>query len=191
MRKISVFNRITPEGYFTGADDSYQDMFVMDAELDKDMMKDSGPVTYLFGRKTYDLMAAYWPNAVDDPKLSPAVQKMAKSLNEDEKIVFSRSMKTASWKNTKIIPGIEPSEIRKMKEGKGNDMLILGSGSIVSQLTQHGLIDEYMLVVGPVLLGRGRSLFQGVTSRVPLDLKEAKGYPSGNVLLRYSRKKQP
>ena len=188
MRRISVFNRITPEGYFTGANDSYQDMFVMDSELDKDMMKDQGPVTYLFGRKTYDLMSAYWPNAANDPKLSPSVQKMARSLNDDEKIVFSKSLKTASWKNTMIMPRIDPSEIRKMKEGRGNDMLILGSGSIVSQLTEHGLIDEYMLVVGPVLLGKGRPLFEGVRSRVPLELKEAKGYPSGNVLLRYARK---
>ena len=75
-----------------------------------------------------------------------------------------------------------------MKEGQGNDMLILGSGSIVSQLTRLGLIDEYMLVVSPVLLGKGKPLFDGVDATTQLELKETKGYPSGNVLLRYVRR---
>jgi len=187
MRCISVFNRVTPEGYFTDVDNNYQDMFVMDGELDKDMMVNPTSVTYLFGRKTYKLMAAFWPQAQEDPKLSPAQQKMARSLNDNSKVVFSRTLKDSSWKNTKIMPELDPTKIRKMKQEKGDDMLVLGSGSIVSQLTQHGLIDEYMLVVSPRLLGKGRPLFDGVTARTSLELKEAKGYPSGNVLLRYSR----
>ncbi len=186
MRRILVFNRVTPEGYFTGADSNYQEMVVMDEELDKDMMSDSSSVTYLFGRKTYDLMAAYWPRASDDPNLSSAIQKMAKTLNDDTKIVFSKTLKNPTWKNTQIIPDLDPNEIRKMKQEKGNDMLVLGSGSIVSQLTQHGLVDEYMLVVSPRLIGKGRPLFDGVTSKTSLELREAKGYPSGNVLLRYA-----
>ncbi|MDD1743845.1 MAG: dihydrofolate reductase family protein [Methanomassiliicoccales archaeon] len=187
MRRIRVFNRVTPEGYFTGADSDYRDMVVMDGELDKDMMADTSPVTYLFGRKTYELMAAFWPGASQDPKLSPAMQKMARTLNDDAKIVFSKTLKNPTWQNTRIIPNLDPNQIRKMKKEKGSDMLVLGSGSIVSQLTQHGLIDEYMLVVSPRLLGKGRPLFDGVTTKTSLELKEAKGYPSGNVLLRYGR----
>ena len=185
MRRILVFERITPEGYFTGADGNYEDMVVMDNELDKDMMTGTGAVTYLFGRKTYEMMAAYWPKAVGDPNLSPAIQKMARSLNDDEKIVFSSTLRSASWKNTHLLSRLDPEELRKIKEGEGNDMLVIGSGSIVSQLTKHGLIDEYMLVVSPVLLGKGRPLFDGVGSKVQLELKGSKGYSTGNVLLRY------
>jgi dihydrofolate reductase len=189
MRRILVFDRVTPEGYFTGPDSNYQDLVVMDAELDKDMMSGTSSVTYLFGRKTYELMAAYWPKAVDDPKLPLAIHKMAKSLNDDAKIVFSKTLKDPTWGNTRILPRLDPDEIREMKKERGTDMLVLGSGSIVSQLTQHGLIDEYMLVVGPMLIGEGRPLFEGVTAKTSLDLKEVKGYKSGNVLLRYVRKK--
>ncbi len=188
MRRILVFDRVTPEGYFTGPDSNYQDLVVMDPELDKDMMSGTSSVTYLFGRKTYELMAAYWPKAVDDPKLPPAIHKMAESLNDDVKIVFSKTLKDPTWENTRVLPRLDPDEIRKMKREKGNDMLVLGSGSIVSQLTQHGLIDEYMLVVGPMLIGRGRPLFEDVTAKTSLDLKEVKSYKSGNVLLRYVRR---
>ncbi len=188
MRRIIVFDRITPEGYFTGPDGDYKDMVVMDGDLDKDMMAGASSVTYLFGRRTYEMMAAYWPKALDDPNLAPAIRKMAISLNEDEKIVFSRTMKNAAWKNTRILPDLDPNKIMKMKKDKGNDMLVLGSGSIVSQLTKYGLIDEYMLVISPLLLGNGRPLFDGIGSRIRLELKEAKGYPTGNVLLRYTRK---
>jgi len=189
MRRILVFIRVTPEGYFTGADGNFQDVAVYDAELNEDMMTDSSSVTYLFGRKTYEIMAAYWPGALNDPNLPPAMQKMAKSLNDNVKIVFSKTLKAPTWKNTRILPSLDPEEIRKMKQEEGDDMLVMGSGSIVSQLTQHGLVDEYMLVVGPMLLGKGRPLFEGVTAKTSLDLKEVKGYTSGNVLLRYVRKK--
>jgi dihydrofolate reductase len=74
-----------------------------------------------------------------------------------------------------------------MKREPGNDMIVLGSGSIVSQLTEHGLIDEYQLVVSPILLGGGRPLFSGLSNNLRLDLLEAKQYPSGNVMLRYAR----
>ncbi len=188
MRRILVFDRITPEGYFTGADDNYQDLVVMDGELDRDMMAGANEVSYLFGRKTYELMAAYWPNVTDQSGMPPAILKMARSLNESEKIVFSRTVTEPTWKNTRVIADVDVHEIQAMKQGAGNDMLIIGSGSIVSQLTAAGLIDEYMLVISPLLLGKGKPLFAGLDSKQPLELKEAKAYTSGNVLLRYARR---
>jgi len=82
---------------------------------------------------------------------------------------------------------LDPGEIETMKRQPGKDMIVFGSGSIVSQLTQHGLIDEYQFVVCPSLLGSGRSLLRGVSQHSRLDLLEAKAYPSGDVLLRYVR----
>ena len=86
----------------------------------------------------------------------------------------------------RLIRAFDPREVEAMKKQPGPDMLIFGSGSIASQLTEHGLIDEYRFVVGPVLLGRGRPLISGVPKSSRLDLLEAKTYPSGNVMLRYA-----
>jgi dihydrofolate reductase len=82
---------------------------------------------------------------------------------------------------------LDPHEVEAMKKRAGKDMMIFGSGSLVSQLTQHGLIDEYQFVVCPVILGTGRPLLSGVSKSLRLDLLEAKKYQSGDVLLRYAR----
>jgi dihydrofolate reductase len=88
-----------------------------------------------------------------------------------------------------VLREFDPRELDSIKRQPGKDMIIFGSGSIVSQLTQHGLIDEYQFAVCPVLLGTGRPLIQGVSKRVRLDLLEAKRLPSGDVMLRYVRSK--
>jgi dihydrofolate reductase len=107
-------------------------------------------------------------------------------INDAAKLVFSRSRKEVTWKNSRLIPELDPRGIDAMKRQPGKDMIIFGSGSIVSQLTQHGLIDEYQLVVSPVLLGGGVSLIRDVPGRLKLQLLEAKAYPTGNVMLRYA-----
>jgi dihydrofolate reductase len=103
------------------------------------------------------------------------------------KLVFSRTLKDVTWRNSRVLHELDPHEIEAMKRQPGNDMIVFGSGSIVSQLTQHGLIDEYQFVVSPILLGSGRPLLSGVSESSRLDLLEAKQYPSGNVMLRYAR----
>lgn len=111
---------------------------------------------------------------------------MARSLNEMTKLVFSKTLKDVSWRNSRMVRDLSPAEIQMMKQQPGKDMIIFGSGSIVSQLTQHSLIDEYQAVVSAVVLGRGRALFAAVPKDVRLTLLEARGFPSGNVLLRYA-----
>jgi dihydrofolate reductase len=113
---------------------------------------------------------------------------MAIALNQNTKLVFSRTLKEARWINSHILREFNPGEIQNLKRGPGKDIIVLGSGSIVSQLTQHGLIDEYQFIVSPLLLGSGRPLLSGVTRGMPLQLREAKAYPSGNVMLRYGRR---
>ena len=112
---------------------------------------------------------------------------MANWINETTKLVFSRSRKDVTWSNSRLLHELDPREIEAMKRQPGKDMMIFGSGSIVSQLTQHGLIDEYHFVVSPILLGSGRPLLGDVSKRLRLDLLEAKKYQSGNVMLRYVR----
>jgi dihydrofolate reductase len=199
LRRIVMFNRVSADGYFAGSDGNL-DWVVLDAELDRSAAKAierSGTDTILFGRRTYELFEAFWPHALGDSptspdphdagRLSPEMRAMAVMLNETSKLVFSRTLKKVTWKNSRLLHELDPRQIEAMKNQPGKDMIVFGSGSIVSQLTQHGLIDEYQFVICPILLGSGRPLLSGVSTSLRLDLLEAKEYPSGNVMLRYAR----
>ena|SRR5438552_3885077 len=194
-----MFNWMTANGYFAGADGNL-DWVVPDEEQAKAAV-DGIPLfdTVLFGRRTYELFEKFWSHAVDDSSTAPDPhhrgertkehRAIAIWLNDANKVVFSKSLKHATWKNSRVPHELNPREIETMKSQPGKDMIIFGSGSIVSQLTQHGLIDEYQFVVCPVLLGNGRPLLSDVSKNLRLDLLEAKPYPSGDVLLRYARAK--
>ncbi len=198
MRRIVMFNRVTAEGYFAAADGNL-DWVVPDNEIDKAGAEATpGFDTILFGRRTYEMFASFWPHVTDDSataadphdagRQSPEMRAMATMLNQSNKLVFSRTLKDVTWNNSRLLHEFDPREIEVMKNEPGKDMIIFGSGSIVSQLTQHELIDEYQFVVSPVFLGNGRPLFSGVTKRLRLNLLESKAYPFGNVLLRYARR---
>ena len=111
---------------------------------------------------------------------------MALWIDEATKIVFSTTRKDVTWRNSRLLHELDPREIEAVKSGPGGDIMLFGSGSIVSQLTQHRLIDEYQFVVGPILLGSGRSLLSDVPVQLKLDLLESRKYRSGNVMLRYA-----
>ena len=196
MRRIMAFNRVTADGYFTSPDGKL-DWVVPEPQIDKEAGEGmSGQGAILFGRRTYEMFQAFWPHALEDPgtapdphmpgRRSPEIRAMAVWINEAAKIVFSKTLEDVTWKNTRLIRAFDSREVEAMKKQPGPDMLIFGSGSIASQLTEHGLIDEYRFVVGPVLLGRGRPLISGVPKSSRLDLLEAKTYSSGNVMLRYA-----
>ena len=106
-------------------------------------------------------------------------------MNKAPKVVFSRTMDKASWNNTRLVKDDPASAVRKMKIDSSLDMAILGSGSIVSQLTREGLIDEYQFVVVPVVLGRGRTMFEGIKQTLRLKLKNSRTFANGNAFLSY------
>ena len=103
------------------------------------------------------------------------------------KLVFSRTLTSVRWHNSGLVSELDPREIETMKKQPGKDMIVFGSGSIVSQLTEYGLIDEYEFVVCPVLLGGGRALLSDVSKSVKLELRETKRFRSGDVMLRDAR----
>jgi dihydrofolate reductase len=184
MRKLVVFNNVTLDGYFTGPDgdfswahsgndDSEFNAFIADNA--------SGGGQLLFGRITYELMASYWP-APDAIRNDPIV---AERMNNLPKVVFSGSLDEVSWSNTRLVKGDIASEMRKMKKEPGTGMAILGSGSIVSQLAPEGLIDEYQVVVNPVVLGKGRTMFDGIKERLNLKLTKSRTFGNGKVFLCY------
>ena len=135
----------------------------------------------MFGRITYELMASYWPT----PKAIKNDPIVAEGMNSMPKVVFSRTLDKASWSNTKLVKGDIASEIRKMKREPGKGMAILGSGSIVSQLAPEGVIDEYQLVVTPVVLGQGRTMFDGIKDKLNLKLTKTRTFGNGKVYLCY------
>jgi dihydrofolate reductase len=112
----------------------------------------------------------------------PAV---AARMNSLPKVVFSRTLEQASWSNTTLVKSDLPAAVRKMKQEPGNDLVILGSGSIVAQLAQEGLIDEFQIALTPIVLGKGRTMFDGVRKRLNLKLTSSRAFANGNVFLRY------
>jgi dihydrofolate reductase len=135
----------------------------------------------LLGRITYELMSSYSPT----PQAKENDPVVAERMNDLPKVVFSKTLEKASWSNTKLVKGDLPAEIRKMKREPGKDMTILGSGSLVSQLAREGLIDEYQMVVNPVVLGEGRTMFDGIKEKLTLKLTNTRTFGNGNVFLRY------
>jgi dihydrofolate reductase len=184
MRKLVVFSHVSLDGFFVDANGgmSWAKSERNDAEWNAfvaDNTKGGGPL--LFGRVTYQLMASYWPTPMADHD-DPIV---ADRMNTLPKVVFSRTLDKPSWRNTTLVKGDLATEVRKMKEQSGGGMVILGSGTIVSQLAQLGLIDEYQIAMNPIILGKGRTLFEGVTKQINLKLTKLRAFRNGNVFLGY------
>jgi dihydrofolate reductase len=187
MQKLLVFNLISVDGYFTGVgnDLNWSHNPAPDPEWDAFVAGNaSGGGTLLFGRVTYDMMASFWPT--DQAKQLFAV--VAEGMNSMKKLVFSRSQDTLPWKNTEVLKGDIVEQVRKLKEQPGKGIAILGSGSIVAQLAPSGVIDEYQMVITPVALGGGRTMFEGMTAKLPLTLTKSRSFANGNVVLCYEPK---
>jgi len=182
MRRLIVFNHVSLDGYFTDMNGDMSWAHKQDPEWNAFVSQNaSSGGQLLFGRKTYDMMASYWPTPAA-MRNSPIV---AEGINQVPKIVFSKTLHNASWNNTKLVKGDLADEVRKLKSEPGETMVILGSGSIVAQLAQARLIDEYQIVVSPIVLGEGRTLFNGVERKQPLKLAKSRAFDNGNVLLCY------
>ena len=135
----------------------------------------------LFGRVTYELMAGFWPTpsaARDDPVT-------AEKMNRLPKIVFSKTLSNVTWQNTRLVKENIVEEILRLKGELGKDLLILGSSDLSVALIQNSLIDEFRIMLNPVVLGSGPPLFKGLQERLNLRLLKTKMFRSGNVLLYY------
>jgi dihydrofolate reductase len=181
MRKVTVFNFITLDGYFKGpkGDISWHRHGPEENEYAAENLKYGG--TLLFGRVTYEMMASYWPTP-DAIKNDPIV---AEGMNNADKIVFSRKLKKVEWNNTRLVKENIVEEIKKMKQQPGKDMTVLGSGSILTQFAEQDLIDEYQIMVDPVVLGDGTPIVKGIKHRLDLKLTGTRTFKSGVVLFCY------
>ena len=180
MRKLRVFESISVDGYFTdaGGDISWAHAGREDAEF-ADWVSANASLggDLLFGRKTYQMMEAYWPTQLAAQQM-PTV---AKAMNAARKYVVSRTIQPA-WNNTHLLRGDLVKAVRDLKESDGPDITILGSGSVAAQLGEAGLVDGYQFVVIPVALGGGRTMF---TKSCKLRLLDHRSFRCGNVVVTY------
>jgi dihydrofolate reductase len=180
MGQLSVFNFITLNGFYKGPNEdiSWHKHGGEENEYSIEGLKQDNVL--LFGRKTYDLMKSYWPT----PEAKQQNPIVAEGMNKAEKIVFSKTLKNAEWENTRVIWGDIIEEVKKMKQD-GRDLTLLGSGSILSQFAEHGLIDEYQFMIDPVAIGSGSAVFNGINHNLDLKMISVRSFNSGVVLLSY------
>lgn len=187
MRKIVMINRISADGYFASLNESAggMDWFVPDPEVDKALRSNGGQAdTVIFGKLTFKMFENHWPQVAKDPNAPKQAKAVADELTNMTKVVFSESLKESSWENTTFYNGDLARVVSKLKSEKGDVIVIFGSGTIVQQLANEGLIDEYLFIVTPVVAGTGKPLFKDV-KQFGLKFLGAQGFASGNVLLRY------
>jgi dihydrofolate reductase len=199
QRRIVIFEWMTADGYFAGPDGNLDWVVPDDAQARAAANEIGRFDTVLFGRRTYEQFAGFWPRVLEDDdsatvpdphrpeRRSREHRTIAVALDTMTKLVFSRSLKEAGWRNSHILRTFDPRAIEAMKQQPGKDLIVFGSGSIVSQLTEQGLIDEYQLVACPVFIGQGRPLLGALSSPVRLNLVDVAKYESGDLMLRYAR----
>ena len=181
MRNLILFNMMTLDGFFAASNHAL-DWHIVDEEFHAFAAQQLDAVsTILFGRLTYQLMAAYWPTEAAI-KRDPII---AGQMNQTAKIVFSRTLASAEWSNTRLVKENVAEEVARLKQQPGKDIIIFGSANLAATLTQHGLIDEYRIMVSPIVLGSGLPLFRGARTRLPMKLLSTRVFASGNVLLAY------
>ena len=182
MRKLIVFNSVTLDGYFTGENGDMSWAHKTDAEWNSFISGNAkGECVMVFGRVTYEMMAGWWPT----PHAMKSMPDVAERMNNAPKVVFSKTMDEATWNNTKLVKSDPAAATRKLKQKPGPDLIIFGSGTIVSQLAQKGLIDEYQIALNALVLGSGRTMFEGVKKPLNLKLTKTRTFKNGNVMLYY------
>jgi len=182
MRTLRSYTSISLDGFFTDAKGDMSWAHKRDDEWNAFTGSNaSGNAALLFGRVTYEQMKAFWPT----PQAAQMMPEVAAGMNRMPKYVVSRTLDAVDWQNTTLLKGDLVREMQALKGSDGPDLVILGSGSVVSQLTEARLIDEYQLVLTAVALGKGRTPFQTLGDRQPFTLKKTRSFTNGNVVLWY------
>ncbi len=183
MRKVILFNLITLDGFFEGPNHSI-DWHNVDEEFNEfadAQLKTIGAI--FFGRNTYQGMASWWPT----PMAMESDPVIAKTMNEISKYVFSTTLSPAqvTWQNTTLIKDNGAQEVAKLKQQPGKDLFIFGSSDLAVSLMQLDLVDEFRILVNPIILGSGKLLFNGIGEPYKLKLTNTRTFQNGNVLLTY------
>ena len=189
MRKIVSFMHVSLDGFVAGPNGE-MDWIIVDEEIfDYAGDRTDHADTALYGRVTWQMMEGYWPTAADQPGATKHDKQHSAWYNKVPKVVLSHSLKNTNLKNTTVISDNLVSEINKLKQAKGKEIIIFGSPSAVHALAHEDLIDEYWLFVNPVLLGQGIPMFKNLKNKIQLNLEKAHPFPNGVVCLHYEKSK--
>ncbi|HEX2248732.1 MAG TPA: dihydrofolate reductase family protein [Gemmatimonadales bacterium] len=182
MRRLVMWNLQTLDGYFEGKapwDLEFHETAWGD-ELQQFSLEQAKEVgTLLFGRATYEGMATHW---------STATGPIADFMNDVPKVVFSRTLDAATWKNTRLVSRDAADEVAELKRGEGKDLFVFGSAKLCDSLMRRRLFDEVRICVAPVVLGTGVPLFKSGSPRHNLTLLQARSLATGGVILLYAAK---
>ncbi|GAO41885.1 dihydrofolate reductase family protein [Flavihumibacter petaseus] len=182
MGQLNSFQFITLNGFYQDADHTTSWHGHGDPEETEFAGKNAGGGNVLlFGRITFDMMASFWPGE----QARTMMPEVAAGMNQSEKIVFSTTLRQTNWENTRIVSGDLIPFVRNFKKESSKDMTLLGSGQLLRQLAGAGLVDSFQLMIDPVVLGRGTTLFGGMEGNVSLELESHRVFRSGRVLLNY------
>jgi dihydrofolate reductase len=177
MPKLILWDMLSLDGFFEGPNKGDIDWFVYDDELEKYVLETQSNVgALLFGRTTYELMAAYWPAAEG---------QIADFMNRVPKLFHSTTLRAVEWNNSRLVRDNVSEEVSRLKQGPGGEIFCFGSADFASTLINEDLVDEYRIGINPVLLGSGVPFFKGSDSRHSLKLVDTKPLKSGVVILHY------
>lgn len=187
MRKIIWLTHVSLDGFVAGPNGEIDWIYLEDELFEDGHAVIKTADTALYGRVTYQLMENYWPTAAKSPTATKHDIDHANWVNPALKIVFSRSLKKTDWQNTRIIKGQVAEEIGNLKNQPGKNMILFASPSLASTFIDHDLIDEYWFNISPVILGKGKPLFENINNMRKLKLLGTKTYKTGVVNLHYGR----
>lgn len=179
MRRLIMWNLMTLDGYFEGPeawDLSFHE-YAWGEELRRFSLEQAAEVgALLFGRATYDGMAAHWTTTTGE---------IAQFMNAVPKYVFSRTLESADWNNSTLVKGDTAEAVARLKEEPGKDLFVFGSADLSATLIRHGLFDEYRIGLVPVTLGEGNLLFKPGSEPLTLELLQSRPLSDRCLLLRY------
>ena len=184
MRTLASFLMISLDGYVEGRNGWDLDWHNVDEEFNEFAIAQlDASDCLIFGRTTYEGMATYWSS----PEAIATDGEVASRMNTKQKMVVSNTLDRPNpeWSNTRLIKGDPRAELSTLKQQSGNELLVLGSSRLTASLAEMGLLDELRIIVNPVVLGEGHSLFGSARQRTRLQLLSSRTFRSGNVLLTY------
>jgi dihydrofolate reductase len=187
-RKIALHMMLTLDGCVSGPNGELDWLFAIEDEERGDYLLSlySSVGGIIAGKETYKGCAAFWPSAAANPKGKEKDRAFARQMNALNKYVFSKTLDKVEWENSHLMTGDLAEEIQTLKNQPGNDLIIIGGHSLAQACAKQGLIDEYHLIVHPVVLGKGRRLFDSVEEKLSLKLLDAKPFKTGVVATHYA-----
>jgi len=193
MRKVILSMQMTLDGFSTGPNDEmdYLPPFTNETmwkDLHEEMWRNlEAADTFILGRRTYQIWEKYWPAAASNPQSTESDKRFSRFADETQKIVISNTLDRVEWKNTRLIKDNIAEEIQKVKQQPGKNLIVAGGATVAQTFASLGLIDEYLIVVHPVILGKGKLLLKDLNVRQNLKLIGTRTFNSGAVELIYSR----